>query len=233
MKNILITGGSSGIGRELAHSLIKSGGYKVIITGRDEEKLNKVVEDMNTTRKGCTFCLKGDVSVEADVERMFDAAMGIFDGKMDGVFLNAGVGRFGPIEELSVDDFDLTFNTNVRGVWMWMRKVVPVMRAQNSGQIIATSSNLGVKTAGRCTLYSASKFAVQSMIMCLREELKGTGVKAATLNPGSVDTPWFDGKDVDRSKMLSANDCAKAAQFIFEQSETSDIDMILLNPGKS
>jgi short-subunit dehydrogenase len=232
MKNVLITGGSSGIGLALAQSLLKSD-YKVILVGRDEQKLKIALEELNLIREGCAFSLNGDTSVEADVDAMFDSALQIFDGRIDGIVLNAGVGRFGNISDLNVADYDLTFNTNVRGVWMWMRKVVPVMKAQGSGQIIVTSSNLGVKTAGRCTLYSASKFAVQSMVGCLRDELKGTGVKAATINPGSVDTPWFDGKDVDRSKMLSADDVGKAAQYILEQSKTSDIDMILLNPGKN
>ena len=71
------------------------------------------------------------------------------------------------------------------------------------------------------------------MVWCLRDELKGTGVKAATINPGSVDTPWFDGKDVNRSKMLAVEDVAKAVRFIIDQEETSDIDHILLVPGKT
>ncbi|MHA1219328.1 MAG: short-chain dehydrogenase, partial [Candidatus Heimdallarchaeaceae archaeon] len=77
-----------------------------------------------------------------------------------------------------------------------------------------------------------TKHAVQAMVWCLREELKGTSIKASTINPGSVDTPWFDGKDVDRSKMLAVEDIAKAVRFIIDQDETSDIDHILLLPGK-
>jgi short-subunit dehydrogenase len=71
------------------------------------------------------------------------------------------------------------------------------------------------------------------MVWSLREELKGTLIKAATINPGSVDTPWFDGKAVDRSKMLSVQDIAKAARLIIEQNDTSNIDHILLLPGRS
>jgi short-subunit dehydrogenase len=70
------------------------------------------------------------------------------------------------------------------------------------------------------------------MVSCLREELRGTLVKAATINPGSVSTPWFDGKDVNREKMLSASDVAKAARLIIDQEETSNIDHILLLPGR-
>ena len=154
-------------------------------------------------------------------------------GHIDVAVLNAGVGKFGNCETLSVSDYDDTFNVNVKGVFLWLRKVLPGMRERDAGQIIVTSSNLGMKTAGRCSLYSASKFAVQSMVGCLRDELKGTGVKAATLNPGSVSTPWFDGREVevDRSKMLAAGDVARAARLLIDQSGTSDIHHMLLDPG--
>jgi NADP-dependent 3-hydroxy acid dehydrogenase YdfG len=70
------------------------------------------------------------------------------------------------------------------------------------------------------------------MVWCLREELRGTMVKAGTINPGSVSTPWFDGKEVDRSKMLTAEDVARAVRLIIDQDSTSNIDHILLLPGK-
>ena len=233
MKNLLITGGSSGIGEAIAKLLTATSDYKVVITGRDEGKLKRVQGEINDALKG-EFChiICGDTSDEKDVNRMFTDAMQLFEGRIDAIILNAGVGRFGLCEELSVEDFDVTFGTNVRGVFLWLRLVLPPMKQNGSGQIIVTSSNLGVKTSGRCCLYSASKFAVQSMVGCLRAELAGTGVKAATINPGSVDTPWFDGRDVDRTKMLQPNDVANAAKLILDQSTTSDIDMVLLNPGK-
>ena len=235
-KNIVITGGSSGIGREIAQLLTGTSvpEYKVVIIGRSEEKLKLVQEEINGTlnSKGECHFISGDTSSDTDVERMFANTMVILEGRIDGIILNAGVGKFGLCEDLTVADFDITFGTNVRGVFLWLRLVVPCMKRQECGQIIVTSSNLGVKTASRCCLYSASKFAVQSMVGCLRAELVGTGVKAATINPGSVDTPWFDGRDVDRTKMLQALDVAVAAKLILEQGATSDIDMILLNPGK-
>ncbi len=120
----------------------------------------------------------------------------------------------------------------MRGVFLWLRKVLPEMKQRNSGQIIVTSSNLGLKTSARASIYSATKHAVQAMVWSLRDELKGTYVKAATINPGSVDTPWFDGKDVDRSTMLSARDVAKAVRLIIDQSESSNIDHIHIMPGK-
>ena len=154
-------------------------------------------------------------------------------GVIDVLILSAGVGFFGDLESLTLSQFDSQINTNVRGVFLWLKTVLPSMKERNAGQIIVISSNLGLATAARCSVYSASKHAVQAMVNSLRAELKGTLVKAATINPGSVDTPWFDGKEVDRSKMLSSSDVANAARLIIDQSKSSNIDHILLLPGLS
>jgi len=105
-------------------------------------------------------------------------------GTVDVMFANAGVGHFGNLENMTIEQYDVQFNTNVRGVFLWLRKVLPIMKKQNSGQIIATSSNLGLETSPGASIYSATKHAVQAMVWCLRQELKGTRIKAATINPG-------------------------------------------------
>jgi len=174
----------------------------------------------------------GDVSCEEDVVRIFKKVK-VKLGGVDVVFANAGVGYFGNLEDLTIAQYDEQFNTNVRGVFLWLNKTLPLLKSQIKGQIIVTSSNLGLKTGARCSLYAATKHAVQAMVWSLQDELKGTGVKAATINPGSVDTSWFDGKDVDKTKMLAVEDVAKVVRFIIDQDETSNIDHILLMPGKT
>ena len=227
---ILITGGSSGIGEAVALEMAKSG-HSFYLTGRNEGHLKAVCDSL--TSLGCiAYFGVGDVSDENKVNQMLEEAKSKLGG-VDIVFANAGVGYFGNLEDMTIEQYDEQFNTNVRGVFLWLNKTLPLLKAQSSGQIIVTSSNLGLKTGARCSLYAATKHAVQAMVWSLRDELKGTGVKAATINPGSVDTPWFDGKDIDRSKMLSAEDIAKAVRLIIDQEETSDIDHILLTPGKS
>ena len=227
---IVITGGSSGIGEAVALEMAKSG-HSFYLTGRNEERLQAVCDTL--TSLGCTaYYGVGDVGDETSVNQMMEEVKNKLGG-VDIVFANAGVGHFGNLEDLTTEQYDEQFNTNVRGVFLWLNKTLPLLKTQNSGQIIVTSSNLGLKTRARCSLYAATKHAVQAMVWSLREELTGTGVKAATINPGSVDTPWFDGKGLDRSKMLSAEDIAKAVRFIIDQDETSDIDHILLVPGRS
>jgi 3-oxoacyl-[acyl-carrier protein] reductase len=227
--NIVITGASSGIGREIALEMANSH-HNFYLIGRNEERLKEVAKKIE--KQGRTvYYGTGDVGSVEDTERLYNDALGKLKS-INVLVANAGVGYFGPLEELSIKEFDDQFNTNVRSVFLWLKKVLPKMKEQNNGQIIATSSNLGFNTGARATLYAATKHAVQAMIGGLREELKGTKVKAATLNPGSVNTPWFDGKEVDKSKMLSAKDVAKAARFIIEQSDTCDIDHIYLLPAK-
>ncbi|MCE7743307.1 MAG: SDR family oxidoreductase [Candidatus Heimdallarchaeota archaeon] len=227
---IIITGGSSGIGEAVALEMAKDK-HSFYLTGRDEPRLKAVCEKL--IAMGCkAYYGVGDVSDEQAVNTMFEDIKSNLGG-VDVVFANAGIGHFGNLEDLTIEQYDESFNINVRGVFLWLNKTLPLLKSQNKGNIIVTSSNLGLKTGARCSLYAATKHAVQAMVWCLREELKGTGVKAATINPGSVDTPWFDDKDVDRSKMLAVEDVAKAVRFIIDQDETSDIDHILLVPGKN
>jgi len=227
---IVITGGSSGIGEAVAKEMAKDK-HSFYLTGRNEQRLKEICDQLIS--QGCqAFYGIGDVSDEQAVDRMLVEIKEKLGG-VDVVFANAGVGHFGNLEDLTIEQYDAQFNTNVRGVFLWLNKTLPMLKAQNNGHVIVTSSNLGLKTGARCSLYAATKHAVQAMVWCLRDELKGTGVKAATINPGSVDTPWFDGKNVDRTKMLAVEDVAKAVRFIIDQDETSDIDHILLVPGKS
>ena len=226
---IVITGGSSGIGEAVALEMAKND-HNFYLTGRNEERLKAICDTL--TSLGCeAYYGVGDVGDEVSVNKMMEEVKSKLGG-VDIVFANAGVGYFGNLEDLTIEQYDEQFNTNVRGVFLWLNKTLPLLKAQNRGQIIVTSSNLGLKTGARCSLYAATKHAVQAMVWSLRDELKGTGVKAATINPGSVDTPWFDGKEVDRTKMLSGEDIAKAVRFIIDQDETSDIDHILLLPGR-
>jgi NADP-dependent 3-hydroxy acid dehydrogenase YdfG len=225
---ILITGASSGLGEAVALEMAKDG-HRFYLTARRRKKLEQVAQEVESIGGKAHFG-DGDVGDESDVDRLFEDAVKCL-GSIDVIFANAGVGFFGNFEDMSVEQYDAQFNTNVRGVFLWLRKVLPGMREQNSGQIIVTSSNLGLETSPRAGIYSATKHAVQAMVWCLREELKGTGVKAATINPGSISTTWYDGKKADRSKMLTANDVARTVRYIIEQSETSNIDHILLRPG--
>ncbi|HUU77023.1 MAG TPA: SDR family oxidoreductase [candidate division Zixibacteria bacterium] len=228
--NIVITGASSGIGEAIAFEMAKSK-HNFFLIARNKERLAKIASKLDEMGNPVHYAI-GDVGNSEDVEKISEYIEKAFGDKVDVFVANAGVGFFGNLEDITEEQFDLQFNTNVKGVFLWLKKILPKMKKNNSGQIIVMSSNLGLKTSARASIYVGTKHAVQAMVGSIREELKDTNVKAATINPGSVNTPWFDGKEVDRNKMLSPNDIAKAARFIIEQEETSNIDHIHLLPGK-
>ncbi|NHJ46806.1 MAG: SDR family oxidoreductase [Asgard group archaeon] len=228
--NIVITGASSGIGEAIALEMAKDK-HNFFLTARSKDRLTQVADQLD--KMGCeVHYAMGDVGKSSDVDKIFGYVEKAFESKVDVLIANAGVGYFGNLEDLTEEDYDKQFDTNVKGVFLWLRKVLPGMKERDSGQVIVMSSNMGLKTGSRASLYAGTKHAVQAIVWSLRDELRGTNVKAATINPGSVDTPWFDGKDVDRTKMLSAEDIAKATRLIIDQSDTSNIDHIHLLPGK-
>jgi len=175
---IIITGASSGIGEAVALEMAKDG-HRIYLTARRRDKLKQVAEKIESLG-GKAYFGDGNVSDENDVDRLFNEAMEKL-GTVDVMFANAGVGHFGNLENMTIEQYDVQFNTNVRGVFLWLRKVLPIMKKQNRGQIIATSSNLGLETSPGASIYSATKHAVQAMVWCLRQELKGTRIKAATI----------------------------------------------------
>lgn len=133
---------------------------------------------------------------------------------------------------MSDEDFDSQFNTNVRGVWLFIREILPSMKQNDKGQIIVTSSNLGFAVSARASIYAATKHAVQAMVGSIRRELQGTQVKIATINPGSVDTPWFSNYDSDKAnpRRLNVEEVVDAFILVINQGKRSNIDHILLQP---
>ena len=151
---------------------------------------------------------------------------------LDIVILNAGVGYLYNLEDTPVEKYQEMFDTNVKGVFLWLKQVMPDMKLRNKGQIIVTSSTSAMKTWVQGGIYSATKHAVQAMILTLRKELLGTNVKVATVNPGAVNTSWFDNKgfkgdQFNRSEMLSAEDVVESLYFIINQSRRSNIESIV------
>jgi len=237
----IVTGGSSGIGEAICKELGRRG-CRVFITGRNTEKLNTVQKLVGELGGEAAWGV-GDVSNESDVKRLYREATSFFGGEKPGCDLlvaSAGIGRFGPIDNLTVEDFDATFATNVKGVWLWAREVIPAMKQEGKGQVIFVSSVAGLRKFPGCSVYGASKWAVQGIAGSLREECKATGVKIASLAPGSVATPWWletsrGGKPdpatpEQMAKFLQPEDVAAAAMAIVDQGTSCDIETLSLDP---
>jgi len=238
-KRILITGASSGLGAAIARTTAKKG-YSYFLTGRNKQNLENVVKDVETKGAKAFFDI-GDVGNESDAKRLCHSAIKEMGG-VDVLIANAGIGRKGPIESVSVDDFDSSFNTNVRGVFLFLHYLIPVMKKAASGQIIVISSLMGTRTTSGAALYCATKHALEGMVGCVRKDLAGTGIKVGLINPGAISTPWWDeegrgGNTKAKSKyekdlMLSPEAVASAVEGLMNQSEISDIERIVIEPKK-
>ena len=179
----VVTGGSEGIGRGIAGALAAKGA-KVTIIARDEEKLRAAAEEI-----GVAF-IRADVSVEADADRVVHEVIGAH-GRLDILVNNAGIGRFAPLVEMTLADFDAVFRTNVYGAFLMGRAAARQFVRQGGGHLVNIASTSGLKGGARGTAYSSSKFALRGMTECWRDELRRHDVRVMLVNPSEVMTPFF------------------------------------------
>lgn len=224
---IVITGATSGIGAATARRFANDG-YTCVLNARSNDDLR----DLATDIPGDHIIVSGDIGVESTSERIADAVSDA--GELSVLFANAGYGEFKPVESFTKDEFESQFRTNVTGVFLPVKHLLPVFREQGTGSIIITSSMAAKNTFSGGSAYSATKHAVEGFIGCVKQELRDTRVKCASLQPGSVDTAFFDGLGMGptEDRYLDAEDVAKTVQFVAEQPNSADIDEVVLRPAK-
>ncbi len=225
----VVTGGSRGIGQAIG-SRLAAMEAAVILTGRDEARIQQVARDLQTRgyRAEGIAC---DVTSLASVEALGDHVRKNH-GRLDILVNNAGIGGpSGLLHELAPDDWDAIFNTNLRGVYYMLRSLVPLMIANGGGHIINISSLAGKNPLPRGAAYSASKWGLNGLSYGVAEELRAQNVRVSVICPGSVDTnfsPRRGGKDTQ--KMLRPDDIAHAVVMLFTQEPQSFISEVLLRP---
>ena len=181
-KVAIITGGGSGIGKAIATAFVREGA-KVVIAGRDSKKLELAAVEIG----GECLAVSGDVSSAASVEKLVAATLDRF-GKINILVNNAAVLLPGTAESLSEEDFDQTFNINVRGLWMMSRAVLPHMRAVGGGSIVNIASVLSMVGARNRVAYSASKGAVMAMTKAMALDHAAENIRVNCIAPGIVET---------------------------------------------
>mgnify|MGYP006417866871 CR=1 FL=1 len=183
-KVTLITGGASGIG-ESAARLFVAEGAKVVIADMQRERGLALAEELGPA----AVFSEVEVRQEAEVKAAVDLAVDTW-GRLDCMFNNAGFGGvLGPVEDIPVDEFDMTMDVLVRGVFLGMKHAVPVMKKQGGGSVINTGSIAGV-TAGRGPIiYSAAKAAVVHLSKVTAMELGEHFIRVNCLCPGYIATP--------------------------------------------
>ncbi len=180
----LITGCSTGFGRELATILIGRG-YRVVATARDPAKVADLVHGRDAT----ALAQKLDVDKPADVAAVVEATKQKF-GRIDVLVNNAGYGYLSAIEEGEDADIRAMFETNVFGLAAMTRAVLPLMRAQKSGAIVNISSQGGFIGFAGVGYYNATKFAVEGLSEALAKEVAPFGIKVLIVEPGPFRTDW-------------------------------------------
>ena len=188
-KTAVITGGTTGLGFETAKRYLEEGA-QVLITGRTQDKVDKAVAELGEGAHG----IASDASNVADIEKLAQKAAGLFNGKVDILFANAGNGVFSPIHEVDEDAYAHQFDLNVKGVFFTVQKFLPLLEQGSS--IIMTASAVNGKGAPGGSLYFASKAAVRSFARSMAAELGPQGIRVNTLSPGIVPTHFFANSNV-------------------------------------
>ncbi|RUQ23979.1 glucose 1-dehydrogenase [Peribacillus cavernae] len=184
-KVAVITGGAGGIGIKTAEYFLKAGA-NVVVVDLIEETLDKAKSALNTF--GDIITIKADVSQESDVKNYVKKAVDHF-GKIDIFFNNAGIeGKIAPLVDQSVEDFDKVINVNVRGVFLGLKYVLPVMMEQGHGSIINTSSVAGLEGSPNLSPYITSKHAVVGLTKAAAIEAASANVRVNSIHPSPINT---------------------------------------------
>ncbi|AFC25622.1 SDR family oxidoreductase [Saprospira grandis] len=211
---VVVTGGSSGIGKATAQLLIEKGA-KVLITGRNAEKLEKVAQEIGATALALDM---------ADSEQFATAAQKVQDimgAPIDVLINNAGIGEFAPLGELSLEQFQKVYMTNVFGLSLLTQAFLPQLKAQK-GNIVNIASTAGLKGFATGSIYASSKFALRGLTQCWQAELRPHNIRVQLVNPSEVTTAFNQKDRVERAeeaKKLRSQEIAHAIASALEMDD--------------
>lgn len=185
-KNVVITGGTSGIGFATAKAFINAGA-NVWITGRNADRLQKAAETIGSPKLRTVVSDTSNLDGIASLEEVI-AESGI---KLDVLFLNAGIATYAPIEHITEADFDAQFNTNVKGPLFTLQKLLPHL--VDGAAVVFTSSTVASASGLNSSVYSATKGALNKLAQVAANELAGRKIRVNLVSPGPTETEGLDG----------------------------------------
>jgi NADP-dependent 3-hydroxy acid dehydrogenase YdfG len=217
----LITGASSGIGAATARHAAAAG-YRLVLAARSRERLEALADELGgPARARAARC---DVTEWADQEAAVAAGLDAY-GRLDVAFANAGFGASRGFLASDPEQWRAMVLTNVYGAALTVRAALPALK-ESRGHLLLTGSVAGRRVVAG-SLYSCTKWAIAAMGEAVRQELDGTGVRVTVIEPGTVNTPFFDGYVPDA---LEADDVARAVMFAVGQPPHVDVNEILVRP---
>ncbi|MGI8864754.1 MAG: SDR family oxidoreductase [Solirubrobacteraceae bacterium] len=217
----LVTGASSGIGAATARQAAAAG-YRLVLAARSADRLVELAAELGGEERA--IAVTCDVTEWDQLQTLVERALHSF-GRVDVAFANAGFGAARGFLEESPEQWRSMVLTNVYGAALTIRATMPALK-QSRGHLLLTGSVAG-RRALPGSLYSATKWAVTGMGESARQELNGTGVRVTVIEPGMVDTPFFDNPV---SNALTADDVARAVMFAVSQPAHVDVNEILVRP---
>lgn len=204
-KVVLVTGGTSGIGRETSLAFAREGA-SVVITGRRDELGTKVAAELNEIGGGKGHFVKADITKPDDIERMVAETVSKY-GRLDVAFNNAGLeGDLVPVTEQSIENYDRVFTANVRGVLLSMKHEIPAILKSGGGAIINNASIAGLIGMAGLSVYGASKHAVIGLTKSAALEWAKEGVRINAVAPAAIQTDMYD--------RFTGGDAAAKEQFV-------------------
>jgi NAD(P)-dependent dehydrogenase (short-subunit alcohol dehydrogenase family) len=223
-KNVVITGGTTGIGLATAIAFINAEAT-VWITGRNAANLEKAAAEINSPRLKTVI---SDTSKLSDIA-ILEQAIAESDHKIDVLFLNAGIAVFEPLEQVTEENFDAQFNTNVKGHFFTLQKLLPHLK--NGSSVIFTSSTVATASNLGASVYSATKASINKIAKIAANELAGRKIRVNVISPGSVVTPGLNSAVSEEAKTYLAS--VTALQRLGDASEIAQTVLFLASDAAS
>jgi NAD(P)-dependent dehydrogenase (short-subunit alcohol dehydrogenase family) len=226
-KKVVVAGATGGIGSSLVKLLVQSGA-EVFITGRNNEKLSNIAA---THGIPSSHFLAVDISDGTQMGLFADTILHQL-GTPDILINVAGIGIIKPMEQLSLEDFSRSIQTNLVGAFLFVKSFLPAMKEAKKGLIINIPGVLGKVPMAGAAAYSASKYGIVGMMQSIREELKRTEIRITNLFLGGVDSPFWDEIDlrVQKDKMIREEEAARSIWFLCQQPASGVVSEMVLQP---
>jgi NADP-dependent 3-hydroxy acid dehydrogenase YdfG len=228
-KTIIITGASKGIGKQLALDLAKEGANLALIA-RSTAELQELKTEVEKSGSKCLI-FAGSVADSALVDEVIAKVTSEF-GSIDFMINNAGFGVFKRASEISTDEWDSIYETNVKGTFLYSKAVLPSMKSAGNGHIINVASDVAKRVFDGGSLYCSSKYAQDAFSMALRKEVREFGIKVSVIYSGLVDSMFHTDPqgDEQHASWLKVQDMSNAIMYVMNQPRHVVIDELMIHP---
>ena len=229
-KVVIITGASAGLGAQFSRDLTAEGA-RVFGLARRTERLNELTADIGPGFTGITCDITQEEMVQSAIQQVLDTA-----GRIDVLVNNAGLGKFGPSDEVSLEEWNLQMDVNLKGVFLSTRAVLPVMKQQNAdtgfgGHIVNIASVAGLMGNPNISTYNATKFGLRGYSEALFKEVRQDGIKVSCFYPGSIRTEFFDEAGIPISaNPMTPEDISSTLVHVLKTPDNYLISEIVMRP---